>query len=400
MEPLGTNVFFLAGKPLSLKGNFRRVSTDAGGAVYNLDTDHAISRYDAESELVTPQAGELRLAANTAPSSMSSYLSLPPLDIRIPKLAEEITASAPDNYDKAVALEVYLRTRFGYTLNLPRGVGHDPLANFLFDRKQGHCEYFASAMTVMLRSLRIPARLVTGFRTGEFNDLTGQYVVRASHAHAWVEAYFPGYGWVSFDPTPVGSVPARTGWARIMLYVDAAASFWREWVVNYDSAHQRSLGQDAALSSRRFLVRARRWYARNYRTLLNFARTTQDKMTRSPARWIGGPLGLTALLLVLLNLRRLLRAVRAHWLRSHPDRAPQEAAALWYERMVRRLARRGWRKSPSETPRDFVQAIQEPLLQQKVAAFTRAYESARFGRSVDDARILPELFEDLATAPR
>jgi protein-glutamine gamma-glutamyltransferase len=400
MEPLGTNVFFLAEKPLSLKGNFRRVSTDAGGAVYNLDTDHAISRYDAESELVTPPAGELRLAANTVPSNMRSYLSLPPLDIRIPKLAEEITASAPDNYDKAVALESYLRTRFGYTLNLPRGVGHDPLANFLFDRKQGHCEYFASAMTVMLRSLRIPARLVTGFRTGEFNDLTRQYVVRASNAHAWVEAYFPGYGWVSFDPTPVGSLPPRTGWSRMMLYVDAAASFWREWVVNYDSAHQRTLGQDAALSSRRFLIRTRHWYARNYRTLLNFARATQGRITRSPARWIGGPLGLTALLLVLLNLRRLLRAVRAHRLRSHPDRAPQEAAALWYERMVRRLARRGWRKSPSETPRDFVQAIQEPLLQQKVAAFTRAYESARFGRSVDDARILPELFEEITTAPR
>jgi protein-glutamine gamma-glutamyltransferase len=400
MEPLGTNVFFLAEKPLSLKGNFRRVSTDAGGAVYNLDTDHSISRYDAESELVTPQAGELRLAANTVSSNMRSYLSLPPLDIRIPKLAEEITASAPDNYDKAVALESYLRTRFGYTLNLPRGVGHDPLANFLFDRKQGHCEYFASAMTVMLRSLRIPARLVTGFRTGEFNDLTRQYVVRASNAHAWVEAYFPGYGWVSFDPTPVGSLPARTGWSRMMLYVDAAASFWREWVVNYDSAHQRSLGQDAALSSRRFLIRTRHWYARNYRMLLNFARATQGRITRSPARWIGGPLGLTALLLVLLNLRRLLRAVRAHRLRSHPDRAPQEAAALWYERMVRRLARRGWRKSPSETPRDFVQAIQEPLLQQKVAAFTRAYESARFGRSVDDARVLPELFEEITTAPR
>ena len=400
MEPLGTNVFFLAEKPQSLKGDFRRVSTDAGEAVYNLDADHPINRYDAESELVTPEASDLRLAASALPSNMSSYLSLPALDIRISKLAEDITASAPDNYDKAVVLEQYLRTRFGYTLELPRSVPRDPLANFLFERKQGHCEYFASAMTVMLRTLRIPARLVTGFRTGEFNDLTGQYVVRASNAHAWVEAYFPGYGWVSFDPTPAGSLSTPTGWSRLLLYVDAAASFWREWVVNYDSAHQRNLGQDAARSSRRFLNRMRHWYARNYRALLSLARTTQDKITRSPAHWIGGTLGLTALLLVLLNFRHLLHAVRAHLLRSHPDRAPQQAAALWYERMVRWLARRGWRKSPSQTPRDFVEAIQEPLLQQKVAAFTRAYESARFGRSVDDARVLPELFEEITAGPR
>ena len=281
MEPLGTNVFFLAEQPRSLKGNFQRVSTDAGEAVYNLDTDHPINRYDAESELVTPDADDLRLAANTVPSNMSSYLSLPALDIRIPKLAEDITASAPDNYDKAVALERYLRSRFGYTLELPRSVPRDPLANFLFERKRGHCEYFASAMTVMLRTLRIPARLVTGFRTGEFNDLTGQYLVRASNAHAWVEAYFPGYGWVSFDPTPAGSLSTRTGWSRLLLYVDAAASFWREWVVNYDSAHQRSLGQDAAHSTRRF----HRRHAPLVRAQLSGAAETSParRRTRSPA---------------------------------------------------------------------------------------------------------------------
>ena len=79
-----------------------------------------------------------------------------------------------------------------YTLQLSRTVPHDPLANFLFERKQGHCEYFASSMAVMLRTLGIPSRVVNGFRTGEFNDLTSQYVVRASNAHSWVEAYFPG----------------------------------------------------------------------------------------------------------------------------------------------------------------------------------------------------------------
>ena len=395
MEPLGTNVFFLAERPQSLTGNFRQVSMDAGGAVYDLDTERPINRYEAESILAEIDSDELRLAANTAPVSMDEYLKLPPLDVRISKLAEEITAPAPSNYDKAVALEQYLSTHFGYTLELPRTLPQDPLANFLFERKQGHCEYFASSMAVMLRSLRIPSRIVTGFRGGEFNDLTGQYVVRASDAHSWVEAYFPGSGWISFDPTPAGSLPARTGWSRMQLYMDAAASFWREWIINYDVSHQRTLGKDAAYSSRRFFDEARQWIERQHRALLRSARRAHRHFSNFPVRWLGGLIAFMAVAIALLNLRRLIGALRDHSLRAHPERAPRESAALWYDRMVGRMARLGWRKSPSETPLDFVAAIQEAALQQKVARFTRAYESARFGKSVDDAQSLPELFQDI-----
>jgi transglutaminase-like putative cysteine protease len=398
MEPLGTNVFFLAERPQSLTGNFRQVSMDAGGAVYDLDTERPINRYEAESQLAETDRDELRLAANTAPVSMNEYLKLPPLDVRISKLAEDITATAPSNYDKAVALEQYLSTHFGYTLELPRTLPHDPLANFLFERKKGHCEYFASSMAVMLRSLRIPSRIVTGFRGGEFNDLTGQYVVRSSDAHSWVEAYFPGSGWISFDPTPAGSLPTRTGWSRMQLYMDAAASFWREWIINYDVSHQRTLGKDAAYSSRRFFDEARRWIERQHRALLRSARRAHRHFTNFPMRWLGGLIAFAAVVITLLNLRRLIGGLRDRNLRAHPERAPRESAALWYDRMVGRMARLGWRKSPSQTPLDFVAAIQEAALQKKVARFTRAYESARFGKSVDDAQSLPGLFQDITAA--
>jgi protein-glutamine gamma-glutamyltransferase len=398
MEPVGTNVFFLAERPRSLRGNFRLVTTDAGGAVYNLDTDHPINRYEAESQLPVIDSEELRLAANTAPADLDKYLELPPLDIRISKLAEEITAQAPSNYDKAVALEQYLSTHFGYTLQLPRTLPQDPLANFLFERKTGHCEYFASSMAVMLRSLRIPSRMVTGFHGGEFNDLTGQYVVRASDAHSWVEAYFPGSGWISFDPTPAGSLPTRGGWSRLRLYADAAASFWREWIINYDVSHQRTLGKDAATSTRRFFDEARLWIEHQHRAMLRGARRAHQHFTKFPVRWLGGLIGVVGVLIVLINLRRMVGGLRNRGLRAHPERAPREAAALWYDRMVGRMARLGWRKSPSQTPLDFVAAIQEAALQKKVARFTRAYESARFGKSVDDAQSLPELFKDITAA--
>ena len=394
MEPLGTNVFFLAEKPQSLQGNFRQVTMDGGGAVYDLDTDHPITRYDADSQLGEVDSDDLRLSPNTAPAGMEKYLELqPPPDGRIPKLAEEITTKAPSNYDKAVALEQYLSTHFGYTLELPHSPSKDPVANFLFERKKGHCEYFASSMAVMLRSLHIPSRIITGFRGGEFNDLTGQYIVRASDAHSWVEAYFPGSGWISFDPTPAGNAPAV--WSRMQLYIDAAASFWREWIINYDVGHQRTLGRDAATNSRHFFDDARRWIRRQHRALLNAARRAQEHFGNFPARWLGGLVAFSAGLILLLNLRRLIRGLRAHRLRAHPERAPRESAALWYDRMVGRLARLGWRKSPSQTPLDFVAAIQETSLQKKVARFTQAYESARFGKSLDDAQSLPELFNDI-----
>ena len=400
MEPLGTNVFFLAERPQTLTGNFRQVSMDAGGAVYDLDADRPINRYEADSRLNEIDSDELRLAANTAPGSIDidQYLKLPPLDIRIARLAEEIAAPAPSNYDKAIAVEQYLSTHFGYTLELPRSLAPDPLANFLFERKKGHCEYFASSMAVMLRSLRIPSRIVTGFRGGEFNDLTGQYVVRASDAHSWVEAYFPGSGWISFDPTPAGNVPTRTGWSRMQLYVDAAASFWREWIINYDVGHQRTLAKDAATNSRQFFDQARRWIGRQHSAMLRAARRAHEHFTNFPVRWLGGLIAFAAVLITLLNLRRLIDGLRARSLRAHPERAPRESAALWYDRMVGRMARLGWRKSPSQTPLDFVAAIHEAALQKKVAKFTRAYESARFGKSVDDAQSLPELFKDITVA--
>jgi transglutaminase-like putative cysteine protease len=404
MEPVGTNVFFLAERPSSLTGNFRHVSMDTDGAVYNLDADHPINRYDAESQLPanipinvpTSDNAEFFPAANAVPGGMEKYLKLPPLDVRIPKLAKEITAKASSNYDKAVALEHYLSTHFGYTLELPRSSAHDPLANFLFERKRGHCEYFASSMAVMLRSLHIPSRIVTGFRGGDYNDLTGQYIVRASDAHSWVEAYFPDFGWISFDPTPAGGAASHNGWSRMQLYLDAAASFWREWVVNYDAGHQRTLGKEAATGSRQYIVEARRWIKRQHRALLRWARRAHDYFTTNPARWLGGLAAFTAILIALLNFRRIVSRLRARRLRAHPERAPRESAALWYDRMVRRLARMGWRKSPSETPLDFVAAIQEADLQKKVARFTRAYESARFGRSMDDAQSLPQLFEEIS----
>src|SRR5579883_1739151 len=262
-------------------------------------------------------------------------------------------------------------------------------------RKRGHCEYFASSMAILLRTLSIPSRVVNGFRTSEFNDLTGQYVVRASSAHSWVEAYFPDRGWVSFDPTPGAGLVGATGWNRISLYLDAMASFWREWVVNYDASHQRSLGEDAMQKSRSLVESVRSWAQRHYASLLGRARRAQKSFSRSPRAWSALGLFLGLLLLAAGNAPALMRWLQDRRLARHPEQSPSLAAALWYRRLLRWLTRKGWSKTDVQTPREFLLRIPDPATRIQVEDFTRAYEAARFGDSAQDARRLPVLYEEI-----
>ena len=276
MEPIGTDVFFLAPTATAVRGSYRALGIDRGSSVFNLDGAHPIGRYEAWSTLEPPGPPE---DGDTASGLDDAYLNLPPLDPRIRALAQQISNRSQNDYQRASSIEAYLRTHYGYTLELPGTLANDPVAEFLFVRKKGHCEYFASAMAVMLRELGIPSRMVTGFRGAEFNDLTSQYVVRASNAHAWVEAYFPELGWVSFDPTPATAVPRATGWGRALLYVDAMKSFWRDWIVSYDAGQQRTLGQQAAYGGRRWVMRRS---VGTVRAMVAFSAKHATPATRSP----------------------------------------------------------------------------------------------------------------------
>jgi len=401
MEPIGANVFFLAPQPRYLSGNYRFLAIDRNGSVFDLDPLHPISFYEAASNPGRPLPADLRRASGPYPADFAlTYLMLHSVDARIPQLARQVTSSAESNYDRAAALEHYLMTNYGYTLQLPRSVPRDPLSNFLFERRQGHCEYFASSMAVMLRVLGIPSRVVNGFRTTEFNDLTSNYVIRASSAHSWVEAYFPGYGWIDFDPTPAAPPQTQTEWSRTRLYLDAMASFWREWVINYDASHQKALGEDAVRGSRSMALRVGDWAQGHYEGLLGQLRQLHTEVERAPRSAAFSGVALLVVLLVLANARSLMAWFRRRRVRARPETAPALAASLWYEQLTRRLARHGWRKSSAQTPREYLQKIQNPALQRQVEEFTEAYEAARFGNDPAQARRLPELYEEIILATR
>jgi len=402
MEPIASSVFFLAPVPLTMDGNYRAVSMDGGDAVFDPDPEHPVNSYGANSDISQPTPTQLRTASvDYPPEVLLNDLQTPGwLDLRIARLAEQITASENDNYDKAVAVERYLRTRYSYTLQLPRTLQRDPLANFLFERRQGHCEYFASAMAIMLRDLGIPSRVVNGFRTGEFNDVTSQYLVRASNAHSWVEVYFPGYGWISFDPTPAAPATSRTGWGRAMLYVDAAASFWREWIVNYDVSHQHVLGQQASRSIFDWYHRTQDWSRREYESLLDAASRSQQTVSEAPMRWSVAGICFAIVLIFGANAQRLWRALVNRRLAASPEKAPRAAATIWYQRSLRRLARKGFRKSPAQTPDEFLRSISDAAWRDPISRLNEHYERARFGDSAEDAAKLPEIFEEISGMKR
>ena len=145
------------------------------------------------------------------PDHLRLYLDTGAMSARAAELAAQVTAGAQSYYDRVIALTSYLQRTYAYNLNLPPvPAGRDPVDWFLFDVKTGYCEQFATAETLMLRSLGIPARLVSGYATGDYDPVLNQAVVRERDAHAWVEVWFAHHGWVPVDPTPGVSPLAAT----------------------------------------------------------------------------------------------------------------------------------------------------------------------------------------------
>src|SRR4029079_2280334 len=194
-----------------------------------------------------PRMEHIAIMLRPLPVPYYRYLQLPDrLDPRIGPLATTIILHANENnrYDAAKAIESYLQREYGYSLDM-KASGPDPIADFLFNVKAGHCEYFASAMVMLLRTHGIASRLVNGFTSGEYHDAAGSYTVRQFNAHSWVEVYFPETrAGVTFDPTPpIGRTePVHTGLAaQLQKYGEALELLWVQYVVGYDKQEQRSL---------------------------------------------------------------------------------------------------------------------------------------------------------------
>ncbi|HLZ11752.1 MAG TPA: DUF3488 and transglutaminase-like domain-containing protein [Candidatus Acidoferrum sp.] len=414
MEPMASDALFIPGVGVAIRGNFAsdRLSPyggrgaylfrDASDSVFNPFHNYAAMRYFGISRLPQFQLEKLRAAGAEYPEDIrAAYLQLPALDPRIPALAQKITANSATPVDKAVAMEAYLRTRYAYTLDLAGKPGKDPLAYFLFEKRAGHCEYFASAMAVMLRTLGIPSREINGFLPGEYNSLGGDYIVRASDAHSWVEAYFPGNGWVVFDPTPAAVETPPGMFSRLALIADWLELTWNEWIINYDFNHQVQLAQSMQAKSRNWREVAREWFDRKQDAGKTWLRKFQF---RNEAIGMLLPVLLIGFLAVLrfnLIAHLVRRAMLSLQLRKKPSaqNSPQIASRLYLE-MLRIVKKTGLSHRETQTPAEFAAQIKETALARAVQEFTALYCAARFGGAAQNLEPLQKLLGQIRAAAR
>ncbi len=221
--------------------------------------------YSVVSEVPVADSRLLRLAGTRVPAAAAAELQLPAsLPTRVRDLARTVARSAPTEFDKVQAVQTWIQRHTRYDLNVPADPpGVDEVDHFLFVTRRGFCEQIASSMAVMLRTLGIPARLVTGFGPGTRNPLTGYFEVHDSDAHAWVEVYYPNLGWVPYDPTfgvpeadpGVSSrfmaAPVFAAIGRFLAHVTPAPvkhAVGAVWAVLRDTAHVMQHGWPVALA--------------------------------------------------------------------------------------------------------------------------------------------------------
>ncbi len=379
---ISNDTLFAAAEPLEIRGSFRQVAVDQTDSIHKPDYLFSPLQYEAVSNLGKPNPDDLRRASQEYPAEiLLTYLQLPRIDLRIAMLASEKTAEFDNDYDRAAAIERYLRDNFRYTLSPPDIDPQNPIGSFLFTSQAGYCEYFAASMTLMLRTLDIPARLVNGFQTGSYNPIGEDFIVRGRDAHSWVEVYFPGYGWVCFDPTPPDPNPVIAG--VMDNYLDAVELFWQEWVINYDFVHQARLARNVDRTSRRASRRMRDSFRR--------AREWGVERAQGVEAWVMDH-KIPVFTLLLLGFAFLLgadklgnwRELRFHWAwrfgREGEALGPQEASFA-YSGLLSLLRQRGLKKSPSLTPMEFAGSIESAPVRGAVREFTELYNASRFGEA-------------------
>jgi len=391
LQPIGTKMLFGLGFPVAAldahpveESRTTEIFLDRRSyeiqrrnvAANELLTYRVFSRFDDPAPHTQTLEGEIR---------RKSYLtSLTRVPLTLGALAdfaaETVGTKRPRvtrHHDAAVRIEKRLRDSGDFTYSMKQVVKDpqvDPLVDFIVNRKSGHCEYYASAMTMMLRSLSIPARMISGFKGGQFNAKDNRYEVRQLHAHTWVEAFVDDR-WQIFDPTPglrdlnVQEMVDAHANSPIANLLDTSKNLWGQSMQMTKDQQQEYLYQP---------IRERATFIWNIGTGLLSGKISPYELVQSmrrPERWFSWQGGMVTVIIgvALIGLSRVFRSFVA-WVRGRNSdkgrKARTRISVEFYERLMRILHEAGYEPRPAQTAREFMDAtitrIQPRLARQGV----------------------------------
>jgi protein-glutamine gamma-glutamyltransferase len=383
LEPLDTSVLFAAPFPEYVDGEFTGVQADSMTGLHLPYPSSSRIRYSVTSrERQIMSEEQLAMELDYSSSVRDRYLQLPEESNRIAELARGVTDRATTPYEKTSAVLQHLLSNYRYSLDGDTITSTRPIEDFLFTRKTGYCEHYATAMVLMLRSLAIPARLVTGFLATEWNDFGSYYTVRQRDAHAWVEVYYPHSGWITMDPTPAaGPFPPLSVWDAVQRIGESLRLHWDRVFIRYGARDQLAVVQ----SIREGSDSARDVLSQWMKSLVTMASQGIHQLgTRAHAT---DPL-VFWLLVVLpgIGLACLILVIRDRWQSRRSDHRPsarkQQQIVQLYKKMLEIAGRRGIHITPSTTPIEFTQLVGKEWTEAEstVAGLTSLYCQGRFSR--------------------
>jgi len=384
LETLDTTVLFAAPFAESVTGEFLTLQADSMGGLHLSFPPSSRIRYSVTSQSPRLIADEQTASILAYPDSIRShYLQVPVGSEQVADLAHRVSQQAITPFGKTKAIQQHLLATYRYSLDINTETLSHPLEEFLFARKTGYCEHYATAMVVMLRTIGIPARLVTGFLATEWNEYGGYFTVRQRDAHAWVEVYFPHSGWITMDPTPaINTTVASTRWESVRRLGESLRLQWDRLFVRYSAKDQLAVMHGVREGGDALRERVIHWGSllsapiiQAFGRLMHVARTFQPGM-------LGLATGVIVVGLALLLL--ILRDRIGLWATTHlPTSHPQLAIAQLYTRMVRTVERQGVSKPPFATASEFVRLVEQDWKEAGpiVANITALYHQGRFSRT-------------------
>ncbi len=365
MESFNSPVVFTFGVPLNIEGTFRSIQMDQGYSLKTLDNHSGPRRFTVISDVGHPQSNYPEpVYFNVRRLFPNRFLQLPETSPRTVQLAHDLVDESDPKTVVAQKILKYLKDNYGYSLDMERNTDGTPLDEFLFERREGHCEYFATAMVMLLRLNDIPSRIINGFAGTEWNDL-GQYmVVRQAHAHSWVEAYIPGRGWQVYDPTPPDPSAASRSPGALARRLDFMRLYWQRYVIRYSTQDQVKMVNYLQGGTKNLKDRFKNWEIPSFREMLDAARNH-----------------LVTLILIAAGILGWRLASKKYPWQGTLWASRLPFAVRIYRQMLMRLESQGIFKSKSETHLEFLNTLTglPPEKREAVESITRFYERHRFG---------------------